>query len=165
MWRTHRRRSERIADCTNDAPLTCYLGITGGIAGSNAQDGTKIERCGNRATITEHSTNTGGIIGQIIRSVSIKDCYNTGEVSALNEQGATDGTIGGIIGSTAETNDGSIIEITNCYQAGALIYSSPTLMDPIVPRLFPQQRFSTAITQKWRMVAATQPALVSTTTT
>ena len=134
--------ASEIADCTNDAPLTCYLGITGGLVGSNTQDGTKIERCGNRAAVKEHSTNTGGIIGQIKRSITIRDCYNTGEVSALNEQSATDGTIGGIIGNTEEAVDGSIIEITNCYQAGALIYSSPTLMDPIVPGSFPTTIFN-----------------------
>ena len=131
-----------LIDCTNDAPITCHFGITGGLVGSNTQDGTKIERCGNRAAVKELSTNTGGIIGQIKRSITIRDCYNTGEVSALNEQGATDGTIGGIIGNTEEAIDGSIIEITNCYQAGALIYSSPTLMDPIVPGAFPTTIFN-----------------------
>lgn len=81
-----------------------------GIAGCTQGAGRVVlERCGNEATVISHDKNAAGLIGcnrHSEASISMIDCYNTGNVYGGRENGALCGWIG------------SSATLTRCYNTG-----------------------------------------------
>ena len=106
---------------------------------ANAQSGTKIRNCYNKAMVYADS-NTGAFVGMIGGSnVVLENCYNTGIINAEKNSSATAGLVGylasnatnaklvncynvgnyyGIIGSLHESTTGASTE--NCYSVGSI---------------------------------------------
>ena len=80
-------------------------GVTGFIIGS------RIEKCANTGTIQVAGSFTGGIVGRVLSTNAIVNCYNTGFINGKNGSG-------GIMGAAYGNGNPSSIE--NCYNIGAI---------------------------------------------
>ena len=108
----------------NSAVTYCYN--TGSITGANSDIGGIIGRMCNDLTSDCFNTGdvsgpdcTGGIVGMLDQTSSgqteLENCYNTGSVTSVGEEGRT----GGIIGLIYNSTSGSAI-IRTCYNIGAV---------------------------------------------
>ncbi len=77
----------------------------GGIAG--LAENSVVQYCANTGNMTSWTPHTGGIVGQMIDSSKIINCYSTGKIVPLGK-GTTD--FGGIAGTV-----GAGTEIGHCY--------------------------------------------------
>lgn len=106
-----------VENCLSDVDVT-GKGRIGGITGQIGITDAKIASCANCGTITNTSTSgsyyTGGIVGYINVSTTLKDIYNTGDVTA----GKYAGGIAGYVGN--------LNSITNAYSTGAINCSDTT---------------------------------------
>ena len=92
----------------------------GGIVGL-AQNST-VQYCANTGDMTSWTPCTGGIVGQMIDSSKIINCYSTGKIVPLGK-GTTD--FGGIAGTV-----GAGTEIKHCYFAGEVDLTQYTANTP-----------------------------------
>lgn len=92
----------------------------GGIVGL-AEDST-IQYCVNTGDMTSWTPSSGGIVGQLIQSLKVINCYSTGKIVPLGK-GTTD--FGGIVGTV-----GADTEIRHCYFAGDVDLSQYTATTP-----------------------------------
>ncbi len=88
-----------IINCTNKGTISATnagAGYVGGIAGllsGNAVD------CTNDGNVSGKGDGIGGIVGDMKRCGSVRNCTNTGDISDLSENGvASDSAVGGIVG-------------------------------------------------------------------
>ena len=81
----------------------------GGVVGYALGNSLSITNCYNTGTVSGSSSYVGGVVGDT-SSVTITNCYNTGSVSGGSN-------VGGVVGSSSNTNGGTII---NCYNTGAV---------------------------------------------
>ena len=92
----------------------------GGIAG--LAENSTIQYCANTGDMTSWTPSTGGIVGQLIQSSKVINCYSTGKMVPLGN-GTTDfGGIAGIVGAGTE--------IRHCYFAGEMDLSQYTATTP-----------------------------------
>ncbi len=101
----------RISNCHNEAIIDGYSNA-GGIIGDGGGFGVTIIDCSNTASIKAGSQ-LAGIIG--IGAGTIKNCYNTGNITVEAGYSTTNVAIGGIIGKSQNA-----ITLTNCYNTGAI---------------------------------------------
>ena len=120
-----------ISDCFNAATVSGEYGYTAGIISTSDCDGLTIARCGNNGTISDNNSSAAGIICSSANTISIKDCYNSGDVFTYNDQGAANTFAAGIM-ATIEANFNGSISIANCYNRGAFAEVSMA-MAPIFP--------------------------------
>lgn len=107
--------SKAIRNCYNTGHITS-TSKAGGIAGMQAK---AITECFNAGDITIEGELAGGIIGLFSSGIiTIKNCYNTGDLSGQ----ATNG-MGGIAGYIS----GSYSEVLNCYNVGSLTNEGGTM--------------------------------------
>ena len=92
----------------------------GGIAG--LAENSTIQYCANTGDMTSWTPSTGGIVGQLIQSSKVINCYSTGKMVPLGN-GTTD--FGGIAGQV-----GAGTEIRHCYFAGEMDLSQYTATTP-----------------------------------
>ena len=92
----------------------------GGIAG--LAENSVVQYCANTGNMTSWTPHTGGIVGQMIDSSKIINCYSTGKIVPLGK-GTTD--FGGIAGTV-----GAGTEIGHCYFAGEMDLSQYTATTP-----------------------------------
>ena len=92
----------------------------GGIAG--LAENSVVQYCANTGNMTSWTPHTGGIVGQMIDSSKIINCYSTGKIVPLGK-GTTD--FGGIAGTV-----GAGTEIGHCYFAGEMDLSQYTATQP-----------------------------------
>ena len=92
----------------------------GGIAG--LAENSTIQYCANTGDMTSWTPSTGGIVGQLIQSSKVINCYSTGKMVPLGN-GTTD--FGGIAGQV-----GAGTEIRHCYFAGEVDLSQYTATTP-----------------------------------
>ena len=92
----------------------------GGIAG--LAENSVVQYCANTGNMTSWTPHTGGIVGQMIDSSKIINCYSTGKIVPLGK-GTTD--FGGIAGTV-----GAGTEIRHCYFAGEMDLSQYTATTP-----------------------------------
>ena len=113
-----------IEYCQNKGNFSITKDVTsfqmGGIVGL-AQNST-VQYCANTGEMTSWAPCTGGIVGQMIDSSKIINCYSTGKIVPLGK-GTTDfGGIAGIVGAGTE--------IRHCYFAGEMDLSQYTATTP-----------------------------------
>lgn len=133
--------ASRITDCTNAARVSGYWGMTAGILGTNTQSGTEVLRCGNTGEITDHNSHLGGVVGNTKAAMTIKDCYNMGEINMLNEQEADNTTGGGILGNASDMEYGQTLTIKSCYSIGQLNFLAE-ILHPIFDSRFSEATIS-----------------------
>lgn len=92
----------------------------GGIAG--LAENSVVQYCSNTGDMTSGTPHTGGIVGQLIQSSKVINCYSTGKMVPLGS-GTTD--FGGIAGTV-----GAGTEIRHCYFAGGMDLSQYTATTP-----------------------------------
>ena len=92
----------------------------GGIAG--LAENSTVQYCANTGDMTSWTPSTGGIVGQLIQSSKVINCYSTGKMVPLGN-GTTD--FGGIAGQV-----GAGTEIRHCYFAGEVDLSQYTATTP-----------------------------------
>ena len=92
----------------------------GGIAG--VAENSVVQYCSNTGNMTSGTPHTGGIVGQLIQSSKVINCYSTGKMVPLGN-GTTD--FGGIAGTV-----GAGTEIRHCYFAGEMYLSQYTATTP-----------------------------------
>ena len=92
----------------------------GGIAG--LAENSTIQYCANTGDMTSWTPSSGGIVGQLIQSSKVINCYSTGKIVPLGK-GTTD--FGGIAGTV-----GAGTEIRHCYFAGEMDLSNYTATTP-----------------------------------
>lgn len=99
-----------VVGCANSGAVTGENENVGGIVGCNEENGT-VERCTNTGTVAgdgnANESYVGGIAGYN-HDASIRDCYNTAEVSSDGDY------VGGVAGVAY---DGTI---ENCYSTGKI---------------------------------------------
>ena len=92
----------------------------GGIAG--LAENSTVQYCANTGDMTSWTPSSGGIVGQLIQSSKVINCYSTGKIVPLGK-GTTDfGGIAGIVGAGTE--------IRHCYFAGEVDLSQYTATTP-----------------------------------
>ena len=82
-------------------------GYAGGICGTN-DDGGAVRNCYNTGTVTAQDEYAGGIVGLTSSSTTVSECYNTGSVSG-NEY------VGGIVGLSESAS-----KISDCLNTGRI---------------------------------------------
>lgn len=92
----------------------------GGIAG--LAENSVVQYCSNTGDMTSGTPHTGGIVGQLIQSSKVINCYSTGKMVPFGS-GTTD--FGGIAGTV-----GADTEIRHCYFAGEVDVSQYTATTP-----------------------------------
>lgn len=92
----------------------------GGIVGL-AQNST-VQYCANTGNMTSWTPHTGGIVGQMIDSSKIINCYSTGKIVPLGNGTTNFGGIAGTVGAGTE--------IKHCYFAGEVDLSQYTATTP-----------------------------------
>ena len=92
----------------------------GGIAG--LAENSTVQYCANTGDMTSWTPSSGGIVGQLIQSSKVINCYSTGKIVPLGK-GTTD--FGGITGTV-----GAGTEIRHCYFAGEVDLSQYTATTP-----------------------------------
>ena len=92
----------------------------GGIAG--LAENSIIQYCANTGDMTSWTPSSGGIVGQLIQTSKVINCYSAGKIVPLGK-GTTD--FGGIAGTV-----GSGTEIRHCYFAGEVDLSHYTATTP-----------------------------------
>ncbi len=104
--------SNLLSGCGNEANVSGGRGI-GGIVGQlidYALSGARIEKCYNTGSVfSSVGSPVGGIVGVCAKGAKIAECYNAGDVENI---------YGG--GGITYWNNGTNVEITNCWQAGKL---------------------------------------------
>ena len=101
----------KILGCWNQVDITCASNCSG-IVGANMAARLLIDGCWNEGAITGTGNDVGGIVGRVWESSSrmiIRNCYNTGKISASDFAG---GMTGGVTGSGHS--------ILNCYNTGTI---------------------------------------------
>lgn len=71
-------------------------GYAGGICGTNDDDGA-VRNCYNTGTVTAQDEYAGGIVGLTSSSTTVSECYNTGSVSGNR-------SVGGVVGLSESTS-------------------------------------------------------------
>lgn len=79
----------------------------GGICGTN-DDGGAVRNCYNTGTVTAQDEYAGGIVGLTSSSTTVSECYNTGSVSGIR-------SVGGIVGLSESTS-----KISDCLNTGRI---------------------------------------------
>lgn len=111
-----------VENCVNTGAVSGFSKV-GGIAGKNY--GGTVENCVNTGAVgnTEQSSannstgKVGGIVGNNSTEATVKDCRNSGAVTAAGDASE----VGGVVG----INSGSTVE--NCDNSGAVINSGPAI--------------------------------------
>ena len=114
-----------IRNCSNQANITGYEGYTGGIV-ADASSNVTIEGCWNTGNIHLHGwqpkfRGAGGIAGSLEGSlagsfagtVTVTNCYNTGNISFYYKTQKIAQAAGGIVGLVEDT-----VTLTGCYSMG-----------------------------------------------
>ena len=113
-----------IEHCQNKGNFTITKDTTqfwmGGIVG--LAENSTVQYCANTGDMTSWTPHAGGIVGQMIDSSKIINCYSTGKIVPLGK-GTTD--FGGIAGTV-----GAGTEIRHCYFAGEVDLSQYTATKP-----------------------------------
>lgn len=130
-----------VENCVNKAKVSCFFYYAGGIVGSNYRQGTvkhctnygyilagnesangmsaggvvgsnynMVEECANYGNVETMTTGAGGVVA-MIEGGTIRNCFNTGDVTGPER-------VGGIVGEAL--GRGSNCEVYNCYNVGAL---------------------------------------------
>ncbi len=118
-----RVESGTILGCIADVSMTMQGGAggtvqyVGGIAGF--VNDTTVRQCANRGDIAADGAYVGGIAGYAgYKNVRIESCANHGDVAAINDSADY---LGGILGgANGGTNISYKIEVTGCYNTGAV---------------------------------------------
>ncbi len=118
-------------------------GYVGGVVG-RAVSNSKITNCNNSATVTGNSDQVGGIVGYTDTSSTITDCNNSGDITSLSGYGSVGGIVGsatyivkncynsGTITATGSSYRnvggvagfaGSSSTVTSCYNSGVVVAS------------------------------------------
>jgi len=111
-----------IKNCVNTGSIEVAGTSTIEVAGIVGRANTStIQNCLNSGTIaggtTSGSVYAGGIVGKILRSISISSCVNSGKLQLNGNTGESE--IGGIVGySTDDTTTTGDITISGCYNTG-----------------------------------------------
>ena len=117
-------KNSTIEHCQNKGNFAITKDTTqfwmGGIAG--LAENSTVQYCANMGNMTSWTPHTGGIVGQMIDSSKIINCYSTGKIVPLGK-GTTD--FGGIAGTV-----GAGTEIRHCYFAGEVDLSQYTAAKP-----------------------------------
>lgn len=125
-------RTIRIADCTNQGPVTGRGWDTAGVTGSvillsRASDSFTMENCTNEAPIAAETTGStlemGGVIGGMVTTdgtLAVTGCRNTGDLTlriqmAEGEEPELPCIVGGVIGSCADS-----VVLTGCESSGTI---------------------------------------------
>ena len=103
--------SSDITNCSNTGNVTGTERV-GGIVGTG--EAIIVANCFNRGTVTGSASCIGGIVGKLLRTSSVKNCYNTGAIS-----GGSANAVAGIVGQNNEA-----AQIQNCYGGNTISTSS-----------------------------------------
>lgn len=103
--------STDFTNCSNTGNVSGTQFI-GGIVGNG--EAITVANCFNRGSITGSSSCIGGIVGKLLRTSSVKNCYNTGAIS-----GGSANAVAGIVGQNNEA-----AQIQNCYSGNTISTSS-----------------------------------------
>jgi len=104
-----------IIDCVNMGDINGVFKSVGGILGFGRVDNS-IRCCCNMGNITG-TVKVGGLAGTV--SGEIVNCYNAGCVTALSEDGRSEGS-GGLFGVNSAGND---LNVNNCFNVGTCNFS------------------------------------------
>ena len=113
-----------VINCYNLGQITGTGNSIGGVVGR--RDGGHVELCCNEGNVSSSGDGVGGIVGMIDTygnpsTISISNCYNTGDVSGGIY-------IGGIVGDISQHTfghvDPNIITISSCFSTGAVTSTS-----------------------------------------
>ena len=116
-----------ISNCYNSGfvivPSSSSWSYTGGICGYSTY--SAISKCYNNAsvapyTLSNSSSDVGGICGHSINYSIISNCYNYGSIAASSTKFSSSPNVGGICGESS----GSSSTINNCYNIGSVTASS-----------------------------------------
>jgi hypothetical protein len=110
----------------NNTAQISAVSYVGGLGGTNAGNLT-IKECYNTGNVTISGTGAGGIVGYGYGLLNILNCYNTGVIKQTANY--TTGTIyaGGILGFPGANVASKYFKtITNCYNIGAVITYNST---------------------------------------
>ena len=121
------RANSTIENCRNNCRVVSEIVTdkgsflyTGGIVGS-AKDST-IAGCANTGVVearginnNSYASDVAGVVGVLNGNVTVKNCYNTGEIKVTSEI-LTTGTAGGIAGSNITGRN----TVSDCYNLGAV---------------------------------------------
>lgn len=96
-----------LKDCYNTGKISGFAstgyavgGVAGQVVGTAALPSV-IENCWNSADIYNEANSTGGVTGKITGTVTMRDCYNTGNVTCTVAAPAkSNNGVGGVSGST-----------------------------------------------------------------
>ena len=95
--------------------------VTGSIAGINSNE---INNCFNNGGILKQDSDSwapiGGISALIGESATIKNCYNSAEITRINSGSNANATAGGIVGQSSQ---GAVL-IEKCYNRGNIIVTA-----------------------------------------
>lgn len=114
----------------SDAIVVGANSNVGGLIGQISGTGVEVTNCWFDGAVTNNSAekqSTGGIVGAANVSLTLKNCLNTGAVSAPNYTKYDDGTtnikplIGGLIGYATPTGD---ITVLHCLNTGIVSFNS-----------------------------------------
>jgi len=119
-----------ITNCHNYADLpiaSAASSTTGGIAGRvSTYANVEIKWCSNRGNITipvNSTAGTGGIIGFLLGTSVVRECFNLGNINTLTNTGGIVGLLNpgaGIVSSAG---------VYNCYNKGTIIYATRTAVN------------------------------------
>lgn len=98
--------TNKIVLCLNNIIIDVKSKSIGGICGKS--QGGFIEQCGNNCDIISIKPNVGGIVGEVTQVMTIKECFNKGNIKSMQ-------SVGGIVGGG---NNAS--EVNNCYNIGVI---------------------------------------------
>lgn len=123
----------QIMNCSNMASVSAIgSDMAGGIAGY-AYTGSSIENCDNGGAISAKGISAAGILAASSSnggSVTIKECDNTGDVTASQKAGGIAGSVAAVISDCSNKGKITATKSTKSYAGGiiaeALAYSSVT---------------------------------------
>ena len=112
-------RSSKITinECVNFGTVNGFSQTGGLIGGCEGQE-TSVFSCFNIGDVVS-SAYAGGVIGEANGSMSVKGCYNAGNITCFNGR-----VVGGIIGITHKNGD---VEIESCFNCGVLVLNGDRL--------------------------------------
>lgn len=96
--------------------------VAGGIVATAYSGITTISECANTGAINGNNHYAGGVVGRANTSatLTILDCYNAGEVSALGTGTVNNSTGVGVVGGVIGFNQSAKTTLRNCYDSGSV---------------------------------------------
>ena len=103
-----------VENCHNEGKVTGSTRYIGGLVGYHYSGKVTYTGCSNKGDVESTSYDIGGLFGRITDS-TVKQCYNTGNVTCTGSYSNDDHGVGGLAGATYNA---AIFE--SCYNTGAV---------------------------------------------